>query len=338
MRVNFRGRVGWCAVLLVVVASGCAGAPTPGETVGDSWDGPARVEPIGQSEWSYQQAPGRMLATRHYRIHTTINSAADEDFRQSLATVMEGAWQQYRRLTPGIAQTGAPLECYVFERRSQWADFTARNAGQDAVVYLQITRGGYAVGDRYVAYYLGHQATFSVAAHEGWHQYVARHFKGRLPPFLEEGIACMFEDVRWDGKLPRWNLSKNTRRAQALGDAIDDGSVLPLEQLVSMHAGQLVDKPGAKIEAFYAQCWAFARFLRDAEGGKYRPVFQKLLADTAAGTVDDLSGAHTATTAPWYPASVQPMLEQYVGTDLATLDLPYRTYLSKIAIARTQHE
>ena len=57
-----------------------------------------------------------------------------------------------------------------------------------------------------MAYFIGDLGTYSVAAHEGLHQFLARHFKSRPPPFLEEGMACMFEDVKWDGDLPRWDL------------------------------------------------------------------------------------------------------------------------------------
>ena len=54
---------------------------------------------------------------------------------------------------------------------------------------------------------------------------------------------------------------------------------------MTMHAGEVVALPGSKIEAFYAQNWAFAEFLWDAENGKYRPAFQRLLTDCANGTV-----------------------------------------------------
>jgi len=40
------------------------------------------------------------------------------------------------------------------------------------------------------SYYIGVRSTASGAAQEGedWHQFVARNLKGRLPPFLEEGM------------------------------------------------------------------------------------------------------------------------------------------------------
>src|SRR5207237_4109924 len=126
--------------------------------------------------------------------------------------------------------------------------------------------------------------TYSVAAHEGWHQFVARHFRSRLPPFLEEGIATQFENIHFAGELPRWNLPVNPDRVQRLRQTLDLHTAYPLSKLITMHAGDVVGSGGEKIESFYAQNWAFVRFLWDAQKGKYRAAFQKLLADTAAGT------------------------------------------------------
>jgi len=44
-----------------------------------------------------------------------------------------------------------------------------------------------------VVYYIGRERTFSALGHEGWHQFNSRHFKFRLPSWLDEGIAMLFE-------------------------------------------------------------------------------------------------------------------------------------------------
>src|SRR5207247_1086742 len=146
---------------------------------------------------------------------------ADEDFTDTLAQTLEGAYGHYHMLTPSVPETREPMKCYVFARRQEWASFTSEKTGADAAVYLQITRGGYTIRDWFVAYYIGQAATCSVTAHEGWHQYVSRHFKSRLPPFLEEGTATLFEDVQFVNKLPRWDLSINPTRAHNLRKTIE---------------------------------------------------------------------------------------------------------------------
>jgi hypothetical protein len=313
-----------CALglLLIAIAAGCASRPP------ERWDGPVLRAETTLEPWRFQRHDGHSLRTPHYMIHTTIQ---DEDTIMQIGQVMEGALLQYRQLAPATPRLDGPMECYFFATRGQWDAYTRRHAGPAASVYLQITRGGYAVGDRYVAYYIGAVSTWSVAAHEGWHQYVARHFKGRLPPFLEEGIACLFEHVRWENDLPRWNLSINPSRALSLRRTLEGRHEWPLEQLIAMHAGDVVGQPPARIEAYYAQSWAFARFLNEAQNGKHRPALQRMLRDTAAGTVHDSTGTHRSNTVPWNPRSVGPLLEHYLGSSLPEIERAFGVWMHDVA-------
>ena len=317
-------------LVLLFAATGCStsrphlgGLPAPAAT---------RIE-----SWSYEGNPGRKLITPHYVIYTTLR---DDDVAAGVAQVMEGALSQYRRLAPDVPPSGQPMACYLFQTRDEWAAFTRTRTGADAAVYLQINRGGYTVRDWYVAYFIGDLGTYSVAAHEGFHQYVARHFRSRLPPFLEEGLACMFEEVHWASAgggpwLPRWSLATNRSRLVGLRHAYEGGYLLPLAQLASMHAGQVVDRPPEQIEAFYAQSWAFARFLWEAEAGRYRPALRRILTEAADGTL--YPGDRTLRTDDglWDPDSARPLLEHYLGADLETLDEAFRRYVGRVAYQGT---
>jgi hypothetical protein len=325
--------------LLLARVTGCS-TPSTSRT----WSGPSTPVPVSTQPWTPpvpSATPGVAVRTSRYLIYTTIE---DERLRAATAQVMEGAYEQYRTLAPGVAPSDRPLECYVFGQRPQWAAFTESRTGTDAAIYLQITRGGYTVGDWFVAYDIGGGATYSVAAHEGWHQYVARHFKGRLPPFLEEGIACLFETVRMDGnphvggQLPRWNWAVNRTRSAGLREAVERGNLWPLGQLITLHAGEVVNLPRERIDAFYAQNWAFARFLWDADGGHYRPMFRRLLEETAAGTLHDPTGTLRAATRNWNPAAARPILEHYLGQDLSEIERAYETYIGQIVAAEAARD
>ena len=235
-------------------------------------------------------------------------------------------------IAPNVPLSDEPLQCYLFKDRPEWAVFTKSRTGSAANIYLQIGRGGYTVGDWYVAYFVGDVGTYSVAAHEGWHQFVARHFKTRPPPFLEEGLACLFEEVQWRGRrLPSWDLAQNNGRRNGLRDALENHTMIPLDRLVTMHAGMVVDRPHEEVEGFYAQNWAFARFLWDAEDGRYRPALQKLLADAAAGELFSDGGVKASDDAAWQPKNVKPMLEHYLGMPLADVEAAYLKYAKKTA-------
>src|SRR5689334_2923145 len=188
--------------IFAVLCAACAGCPGCSGSGNNPWTGPSAKAPVTVDDWADNAPFGKVLKTPHYAIHTTIT---DAEVLDKLPQVLEGAYGQYQAFVIGPQQT-KPMDCYVFAKRSEWAQFTAQHTGADAAIYLQITRGGYTIGDWFVSYYVGENATYSVASHEGWHQYVARHFKGRLPPFLEEGTACMFENVKFKDGLPRWDL------------------------------------------------------------------------------------------------------------------------------------
>ena len=275
-------------------------------------------------------SPGVRVVLPHYVIDSTIQ---DRQLLAQLGDLMEGALYAYRSLAPDVPVSTEPMRCYVFRTRAQWADFTQEHTGDDAAIYLRVNRGGYTVGDWFVAYWIGDIATFSVAAHEGWHQYVARHFKGRLPPFLEEGLACLFEQVKWEGELPRWDLAQNQARLMALRSAMDMGEMYPLGDLVRMHAGQVVGKSSGKIEAFYAESWAFARFLYDGDHGSHRAALRRMIADAARGTLyGDSSREMSRGGGPlWDPATARPMLEHYLGQNLSAAEEQFRSYVQRLA-------
>jgi hypothetical protein len=296
-------------------------------------DGPSSPAPIQAEDWDYKSDPGKLIKTAHYDLYTTVQS---DEVRASVAQVMEGALAEYQKIAPGVPISDKPMQCYLFGNRGEWIDFTKRHTGVDAYVYLQINRGGYTVRDWYVAYYVGEAATYSVAAHEGWHQFVSRNFKGRIPPFLEEGIATMFEDITWHDDLPRWNLAVNRSRVQSLRRAVEGNYVFPLGELIGMHAGNVVNQSGNRIEAFYAQDWAFATFLWGADNGKYRPAMRQLMSDIADGTVYDPTGAHKSAAIPWNPQGVKPMLEHYLGMNLDQIDGEYQKYIRKVAFDEYQ--
>jgi len=291
------------------------------------WEGPQLLSTSSVEAWSFRGEPAHRIKSPNYVIYTTIN---DPEVTALLPQVMEGALAQYRKVAPGTSRSTDPMECFIFERRVEWEAFTRANTGNDASIYLQIRRGGYAIRDRYVAYYIGRIQTYSVAAHEGWHQYVARHFKHRPPPFLEEGLACLFEQVKWEGNLPRWDLSANSNRIRGLYNAEQSHTLIPLKKLISMHAGQIVDQSSFTVETFYAQNWAFARFMWDAEDGKYRPALQKLLADAAAGKLYRDGIARDPASTDWDPSSAGPILERYLALPLPAIERAYRNYISKI--------
>jgi hypothetical protein len=330
---------------LLVLLTGCTNSAPIGK-----WTGLREPAATTAAPWSYGPAQGETLESEHYRLYSTIPNA---NARQQLIQLLESALLAYRATTPGVVEArqaeaasepGAArkMDCYVFADRAQWMDFTRRKTGADARIYLQITRGGYTIGEWFVAYLTAERDTWSVTAHEGFHQYCARYFKGRLPPCLEEGLATTFENVHWeqvgDRKLPRLNPMVNPVRAQGLRTILETtrrkdgtGAGFALEELIRMHAGQVVSASNTQIEAFYCQSWAFARFLQEYNNGQYRPAFHQWCLDTATGTVFDPTGTHRRAQPYWDPNAVQPILEHYTNTKLPDLQKQFDEWCHYLA-------
>ncbi|HET6249397.1 MAG TPA: hypothetical protein VFE47_17025 [Tepidisphaeraceae bacterium] len=311
------------ALLLITGLLGCSHSEVP-----ITRNGPGMLAPVRVENWTYDGSPAKRVVTEHYIVYATVT---DDDFLESMGQLMEGALAEYRQLAPDVPESDRPMECYLFANRPQWAQFTKAKTGDDAAVYLQINRGGYTVRDWYVAYFLGDVGTFCVASHEGFHQYAARHFRSRIPPFLEEGLACMFEDVTWDGRLPRWDLSTNYGRQTALRKAVDKKILMPLSELAEMHAGQIINKTPDQIAGFYAQCWAFARFLWEYNNGQYRPALQKILTDATDGNLFATPPSRTVSGIFWNPRSAKPLLENYLGADIQSINKQYQAFMVELA-------
>lgn len=259
-----------------------------------------------------------VLRTDHFELNTTLY---DPQRREELLHTLETAFAEYESLLGVKAKADAPpMNCFVFARGDEWHRFTVKTTGSLAPVYLQTRRGGYTYGKLFVSRDAGEQDTLTVAAHEGLHLFIASHFIARPPPFIEEGLACCFESVRRGEKRVSINVPESPARLRRLALAYDQKQLRPLRQLLAMHAGQVVSLNILEVETFYGQAWAFVRFLREAEGGKYRASFDRMIADAQAGRLssDDLSDN---------PA----MVERYLDASLDRMQPEYDRFVAMLA-------
>jgi hypothetical protein len=55
------------------------------------------------------------------------------------------------------------------------------------------------------------------------------------------------------------------------------GRLLPLEEILGTHAGNVIAMPQANVQAYYAQAWALIMFLRHGPNGGYKAGFARCL-------------------------------------------------------------
>ena len=275
--------------------------------------------------WTFEGAGGRDLRTPHYRLRTTVSDTAVTD---GMLRLLEAAYPQYAALLPSTSVGDARLDVFLFARPEEWETFTRRLTGPDAPVYLSVGQGGYAYGDTIVCWLANPDDLPTVVAHEGFHQYVARHSARRLPPAVEEGLATTFENVSTGGNAVVFRRSSNPRREQGLRDATRAKLLLPLDTLVRLNAGDIAARPLAVREGFYGQCWLFAEMLAfdPSYAGRFNDLITRLQTGRLAETID-VAGAGRM----YRPGGVRPMLTDGLGVSWDELDRDYRRRLAAFA-------
>lgn len=286
--------------------------------------------------WDNPYGPGLTVQTAHYTLHTTL---LEPLMLRQFPAFLESAYQAYQRQLPRTLESGYPLKVYLFGTREQWEQYTRNTTGSDAGMYLQIKRGAYVLNGIVVAYNIGRKQTFSVVGHEGWHQFNQRLFAYRLPSWLDEGIATLFETCRYTQGQFVFEPQRNLMRLGALKQTIQAGGFIPLRQLILLNPGQVLNSHGddAAVAAFYAQNYALVRFLREHNYGIYLRKYHTLLAGGADGTWP-LNGDFAALAADrtrrltvgWNTQVSGALFDYYMAEDIRKLEAEYNAFCQKI--------
>jgi hypothetical protein len=273
-----------------LMAHGCSAPPPAPPPAPEPAAAPGVVAPVPEGPvvnsvepWTFQGTPGRMIATDHYRIFTTLDESR---LSRRIPLFMEMALTHYTSTLGPLPVPEAPLDMFLMAKRWQWQRLTQQLMGDQADMFLRIPRGGYSAGGRAVLYDIGQRDTLAIAAHEGWHQYTQRTFREGLPVWLEEGIATFMEGYRSDPaqrERPLFLGWANIERFDQLRAAAARGDLMPLDRLLEATPQSLLEDTTGGTLTYYAQVWALVHFLREGEGGRYRAGLEAVTRDAAAG-------------------------------------------------------
>ena len=307
--------------------------PTSAGTVGPI------VEP-----WSFEGRPGRILITTGHRVHTTI---ADQETLTALGPFLDALLVHYRTALGDLPAPPRPMETFLFADRNEWQNHTRALMQDRAALYLNLGRGGYSVRGTAVLFDIderGYRDTFSIIAHEGWHQYTQVVFQHALPTWLEEGIATWMEGriENSDGTIT-FNGLANRARLEMLSNALNTGRLIKLTELIERVPQQFLqegDRNQTRLLTYYAQVWALVNFLNEGEDGRYRPALEKVLQDAANGRI-----VSTILTSPFIPGQQQRrtmatsvlgpgVILAYFNRDLAAFDEEFHRYIADLVNRR----
>lgn len=284
--------------------------------------------------WTFGDAQGVVLSSANYRIFTT---STRQTLRDRLPIFMETALAHYRQALGELPAPRSELETYLLANRPQWTRMTQQLMGADAEIYLTIQRGGFSSDGRAVLYEIGPYDTYSIAAHEGWHQYTQRSFKEPLPVWLEEGLACYMEGFRWNTRegapAPTFLPWANFERFDELRDAYARDRMMPLSEIVRKTPQELMARDPSLALTYYAQLWGLVHFLNEGDKGAYREQLRLMIGDAAKGRIGPRLAAQFGTrtsNAFAFRRPVPELLQSYFQTDAAALDAKYRAFVANI--------
>jgi len=289
----------------------------------------------GIEVWTNRYGPGLKLTTAHYEVFTTLLNPSI--LRQS-AEIIESAYKAYNLQLPEPIETKIKFTIYLFADRRQWEDFTNNFAGEQAGIFLRIKAGAYCHNGACVAYDIGSERTFSVLAHEGWHQFSSRHFKYRLPSWLDEGVAMLFEVQRTEDGTFGFEPAKNAYRLDALKKTLLNNKMLPIRDLIMTTPGEVLASDQAEaVMGFYSQSYALIRFLREVDGGKRLDDYHRLLADGLRGNwpLDEASRKIAADrniprSILWNRIVSLVLFREYIGDDYESFEKEYLAFCRRI--------
>jgi hypothetical protein len=337
------------SILLIGLALSCSGCQEPkstGLSNGSAGDLNEtyhmavymRAEPAVKDAqvWQNRYGPGLTIQTDNYTVYTTL---LEPLMLRKIPAFLESAYKAYQSQLPQTLNKTQPLEVYLFDTRDQWEQFTRDTGGADARVYLKIQRGAYTLNGIVVAYNIGRKQTFSVIGHEGWHQFNQRLFVYRLPSWLDEGIATLFETCRYSQGQFLFEPSRNLMRLGSLKQTIGSRQLIPLRQLIVLNPGQVLSDHGNddSVVAFYAQNYALVRFLREYRYGVHLRKYHSLLLGGADGSwplPQDLASLAADRTRPLtvrWNTQISPILfTHYIGLEIDKFEAEYRAFCEKI--------
>ena len=200
-------------------------------------------------------AAARMKAyeTRYYIIYTDLGV----DAAREAAVRMTAMAEEYHRRTRGFSGAIRSKLPFVLFRS---ADDYYKAGGP-------VGSAGVFMGNRLMAV-AGDQPderTWHIVQHEGFHQFAHAVIRGRLPVWLDEGLAEYFAEAVFTGDAFVVGVVP-PHRLRRLQGRIRTGQLKPIRQMMRMTRKQWNDRLAGQN---YDQGWSMVHFLVHADKGRY---------------------------------------------------------------------
>jgi hypothetical protein len=246
----------------------------------------------------------RTYTTNHYHIQTDV----DAFFAEDLCHRMDAMYDEYsRRLVDFNPQAGNRLfDVYIFLHHGQYLNFTNNR--------FPNTGGVFIAGKALAAFQegQGRDQLRRTLQHEAFHQFAYSAIGPKLPVWLNEGLAQIFEEGIYNGTSFRIG-EVPPRRVRQLQDDIDAHQLFDFKEFLALTdkqwADNLADKDRGARE--YNQAWAMAHYLIFSDDATGKPHFRARLIDMLKKIHDGKDGE---------TAFVESFSDNYAGFQQMFLD------------------
>jgi hypothetical protein len=208
----------------------------------------------------------RAVRTKHYDIRTDLEPALVSD----LSTRMDTMYDEYcRRLSDFSPPNNAPpLPVFLFSREADYEALThSPNSGGMFVVPPK--------GKPFLTAYLesqGRDELRRTLQHEALHQFAYFAISDRIPVWLNEGIAQLFEEGIWTGRT--FTLGQiPPRRVRQLQADMNAHRLVNFKKFFAVTSPQWQMTLARDADAsarYYNQAWAMTYFLTESNTADYR--------------------------------------------------------------------
>ena len=210
--------------------------------------------------------------TEHYRVHSDLDPAAARDYGRRL----DAMYAEYsHRLADFEMPAGKKFNVYLFKKRADYVKFTGNRLPNSAGIFIPAQRvlAGFEEGQ-------GRAGLRQTLQHEAFHQFAWEAISEKLPIWLDEGLAQVFEEGVWTGD--QFILGQvPPRRIAALQADIREGKFIPFKTFLTMsrESFQSNMRDPRTGQAQYNQAWAMTQFLIFSTDPQGKPRYrQRMLA------------------------------------------------------------
>jgi hypothetical protein len=265
--------------------------------------------------------------SRYYTIYTDLSSDEEKEAAVRMTRMAEEYHQRTKSFSGAIREK---LPFYLFRSRE---DYIAAGGlpGSDGV-FIAMGSGGklMAIAGRRLS-----RNTWHVVQHEGFHQFAHMTISGKLPIWLDEGLAEYFGESIFTGDgfvtgvVPPW-------REQRLKDEIGAGELKSFEKIMAISPQAWA----AEMDIHnYDQAWSMVHFLVHGDDEKYQSAFGQCIASLSRGrdfnrawldTLGSADGFETRWKDWWTKQPESPTRPLYLRAAVATVT----SYVARAYVAK----